>query len=90
MKYKHYHTEQVLLSQKVIVFKTLGLCFLLLVWFFVGFCLFVCLCFPLGIVFLFLYMLLLCRSTTFTGEYVPPEFLIYSHAKDKSLLGHAM
>lgn len=86
MKYKHYPTEHIPLSQKVILFKTLVLCFLLLVWFLVGF---FGLCFPLGVVFLFHCMSLLCRSTTLTDEYVPPEFLTYSHAKDNSLLGHA-
>lgn len=72
--------------QRVILFKTLVLCFLMLVWFLVGF---FGLCFPLGIVFLFHCMSLLYRSTTWTDEYVPPEFLTYSHAKDNSLLGHA-
>lgn len=43
MKHKNYPTEHILLSHKVILFKTLVLCFLLLVSF--GFC------FPLGIVF---------------------------------------
>lgn len=86
-KYKHYPAEHIPLSQKVILFKTLILCFLMLVWFVVGFFGF---CFPLGIGFLFHCMSLLCRSITLTDEYVPPEFLTYSHAKDNSLLGHTM
>lgn len=79
MKHKNYPTEHILLSHKVILFKTLVLCFLLLVSF--GFC------FPLGIVFLFHYTSFLWRGTTSTGEYVPPEFLIYSHSKAKSFFG---
>lgn len=63
-----------------------GFVFLMLVWLLAGF---FGLCFPLGIGLLFHCMSLLCRSTTWTDEYVPPEFLTYSHAKDNSLLGHA-
>lgn len=87
MKYRHYPSEHIPPSQKVILFKTLVLCFLMLVWFFVGFFGF---CFPLGITSFIPRHVFLCRSTTLTDETVPPEFLTHSQAKDNSLLGHAM
>lgn len=85
MKYKHYPTEHIPLSQKMILFKTgfvfsdAGLVFSWLFRFMVSSwdCFFI----PLHVSSL--------QKYTLTDEYVPPEFLTYSHAKDNSLLGHA-